>query len=85
MARRVFIEDETNPELRGQRAAATDDRPRVDLQDFLLIGGIGFLEVSAWVIWWPSALILAGLFCFGFAYLIERDGTTEPKTRIPGD
>ncbi|HXI92977.1 MAG TPA: hypothetical protein VNO24_23475 [Blastocatellia bacterium] len=43
-----------------------------DLQDGLLIAGILSLEAAAIVIWWPSALILAGLFALGFVFLMER-------------
>ena len=53
----------------------------LDLQDCLLVGGVGFLEASALVIWWPSALILAGVFCFSFVLLIERERTTNSSTK----
>lgn len=64
-----------------------------DLQDGLVLAGIVFGEIAAIVIWWPAALILACLFSFGFAWLIElekkklkrlsnkekgRDGTSQP-------
>jgi len=54
-------------------------RRSLDLQDWLLMGGVGFLEASALVIWWPSALILAGLFCFSFVLLIERNRGAKEK------
>lgn len=44
----------------------------IDLQDCLLLAGIISGEAAAIVIWWPSSLILAALFAFGFAYLIEK-------------
>ena len=53
----------------------------IDLLDVLLLLGIAFLESAAWFIWRPSALLLAGLLCFGFAYLIERskkNGNPQP-------
>lgn len=67
--RRIVIEDAGLP---AEPEAPAADRS-VDLQDILLASGILFLEAAASVIWWPAALILAGLFCLGFAFLIERD------------
>jgi hypothetical protein len=46
--------------------------PPFDLQDALLAAGIAFAEIACLLIWWPSALILAAVFCLGFALLIER-------------
>jgi hypothetical protein len=48
---------------------------KIDLQDCLLALGIVAGETAAAVIWLPAALILAMLFCFGFAYLIEKSKT----------
>lgn len=64
-----------SPKAGGQR--------RLDLQDCLLISGILQLEGAAVVIWWPSALVLGGLFCLAFAFLIEigrtkKNGNPEP-------
>jgi hypothetical protein len=42
----------------------------LDLLDFLLAGGVLSAEAAAAIIWWPAVLILAALFCFGWAYLI---------------
>ena len=61
------IEDATKP--RGVLVAAVK---QFDLQDALLLAGIVFWEIAAAVIWWPSALVLAGAFCLGFAILIEK-------------
>ncbi len=44
----------------------------VDLQDYLIVAGMFSGETAAAVIWWPASIILAAVFCFGFAYLIER-------------
>lgn len=54
-----------------------------DLQDWLLVVGILCLEGAAGVIWWPSALILAGLFCLSFAFLIERERKNKHGTPKP--
>jgi hypothetical protein len=51
----------------------------LDLQDILIVAGIVCAEAAAAVIWWPAALILAALFCFGFAYLIEVARAKEKK------
>lgn len=52
---------------------------RFDLQDGLVIGGFVALEAGIAAIYWPAALIVAGLLAFGFAYLIERDRAMELK------
>jgi hypothetical protein len=49
---------------------------KLDLQDWLIISGVFSGEGAAAVIWWPAALILACLFSFGFAYLIEKSKKT---------
>lgn len=75
--RRIIIEDAASaPEAApGPEVKA----PAVDLQDCLLIAGVVFFEAAALVIWWPSALILAGIFCFVFVALIQRtNGTPKP-------
>lgn len=48
----------------------------VDLQDCLVAIGIVAGETAAYLIWLPAALILAMLFAFGFAFLIEK---SKPK------
>lgn len=68
--RRIIIEDagggpDTPP-------AAADNGAVFDLQDTLLLGGLVFSELGAAVIWWPAALLLAAIYCFGFAWMIER-------------
>lgn len=69
MSRRIVIEDAlTKP----AGVLEKGEGRRFDLQDTLLLAGIVFAELAAWVIWWPSSLLLAAVFCFGFAYLIER-------------
>ncbi len=45
---------------------------RLDLQDALLVVGFLGLESGVAAIYWPAALILGGVICFSFAYLIER-------------
>ena len=45
----------------------------LDLQDGLLVFGVIFLEWGTWLIWKPAALLLAGVLCLFFAWLIERD------------
>lgn len=72
MARRIIIEGEnlgTAPPSAPEKTGGVIRQ--MDLQDWLLIGGVVFLEGAAWIIWHPAALILAGCFCFGFAWLIE--------------
>ena len=70
---RITIEELGKPPREAPRAES-----RVDLQDTLVLSGILCGEAAAAVIWWPSALVLAALFCFAFAYLIER---SKPKER----
>lgn len=73
MSRRIIIDDEiAKPDL-----VVTVDTS-LDLQDWLLIGGAAAAEAAALAIWWPSALIVAAVFCLGFAYLIERDKKHKP-------
>lgn len=79
MARRIIIEDVTKPE--GILVPA--EPSGMDLQDGLLIAGVAFSEIAAIVIWWPSALILASLWCLGFAYMIERTESTAGKHGHP--
>lgn len=50
-----------------------------DLQDGLICLGITCGEAAAWVIWWPAALILAAVFAFVFAYLIEISRSKAEK------
>jgi len=66
-------------EEQGRPALAVKAPESWDLQDGLLIGGILFGEAAAVVIWWPASLILASLFCFGFAYLLARGSKTKRK------
>jgi hypothetical protein len=66
-------------EEQGRPAPAVQAPESWDLQDGLLIAGIVFAESGALVIWWPSALILAALFCFGFAYLLARGSKAKRK------
>lgn len=53
----------------------------LDLQDWLLIGGIASSLAGCVVIWWPAALILASVYCFAGVYMIERSKGTigSPK------
>ena len=44
----------------------------LDLQDVLIVAGFLGLESGVAAIYWPAALILAGLIFFSFALLIER-------------
>jgi hypothetical protein len=74
MARRIVIED-ADTSGRVKLASAEDGKraaSRWELQDTLVVCCVGFLEAAAVVIWWPSALVLAGLLCGGFAITIER-------------
>ncbi len=50
----------------------TSVKSEFDAQDALLIAGFVSLETGVAFVYWPAAFILAGLLCFGFAYLIER-------------
>jgi chromate transport protein ChrA len=55
----------------------------LDLQDWLLMAGVAFFEGAAFVIWRPAVLILAGLFCFLFVFLIERSRNDKHGTSKP--
>jgi hypothetical protein len=46
---------------------------KFDLQDCLLAAGFVSFETGVGFIYWPAALILAGLLCFAFALAIERE------------
>ena len=70
---RIVIEEQ------GRPAPPVKAPESWDLQDGLLIAGIVFAEAAALVIWWPSALILAALFCFGFAYLLAHGSKAKRK------
>jgi hypothetical protein len=63
----IIIEEQGRPQPAPPRVES-----RMDLQDYLLIAGVVFAEAAALVIWWPAALILAAMLCFGFALLIEK-------------
>lgn len=52
---------------------------RFDLQDGLVASGFVALVVGVAAIYWPAALILAGLLFFGFAALIEFARAKEEK------
>ena len=67
--RRIIIEEVGKPALPPPPPPPSG----LDLQDGLILGGIAAGETAALVIWWPAALILACLFCFGFAWLIELE------------
>lgn len=56
------------------------NKKSIDLQDCLVALGIVAGETAAALIWWPAALVLAMLFAFGFAYLIEK---SKPKPAKP--
>lgn len=74
-SRTIIIEEVGKP-----IAAPKQPSPRrFDLQDALIAVGILTGETAALVIWWPAALILACLFCFGFAYMIEIARAKEQK------
>jgi len=70
---RIVIEEQ------GRPAPAVHAPDSWDLQDALLIAGIVFGEAAAAVIWWPASLILASLFCFGFAYLLARGSKAKRR------
>jgi hypothetical protein len=70
MGRRIII-DEDAPAQTGSVPAPAEPK-NLDLQDWLLIGGICFSEGAAVVIWWPASLVLASVWCLLFAWLIER-------------
>ena len=67
MPERIVIEEQGCPKPTLMQVPAG-----IDLQDCLLVLGIASGETACAVIWWPSSLILACLFCFTFAWLIER-------------
>lgn len=69
----ILIEDVTA----GKPAAPVQVEEKFDLQDGLVLGGIGFAEAAALVIWWPASLILAAVFCLGFALMIELSKKSE--------
>lgn len=77
MARSIIIREE------GASPPSTDaSSPPAPfgLEDGLLTAGVLFAEVAAVVIWWPSALILAAVFCFLAVFFIVRMKSAEGKT-----
>lgn len=76
------MQDRLNIQELGRPAAALQSAPSqdIDLQDVLLFAGIISAETAGIVIWWPSAFILAAIFCFGFAYMIERTKRGSART-----
>jgi hypothetical protein len=80
LARTITITDEGQP-------VAPSPEPEIKglgiLQLCLLGAGVLFSEVAAVVIWWPAALVLAALFCFGFSVLIARATRIKsPKEKV---
>lgn len=59
-------------EREGNASAPSQVKDRFDLQDGLIVAGIACAEAAAIVIWWPASLVVAALFCLGFALMIER-------------
>ena len=59
-------------------APAPETRAGGDWQDALLVAGFVCLETGVAFIYWPAALILAGLLFFLFAFLIERAKRIKP-------
>jgi len=66
-----------------QRKPVASESVSLDLQDYLVITGVMAGESAAVCIWWPAALILACLFSFGFAYMIEIAKAKEAKLGNP--
>ena len=74
LPRKITVEEVGRPE-----PVTVPTPQRFDLQDALLTGGIVLSELAAAVIWWPAALILGSAFCFLFAFLIERVGSSRAR------
>ena len=66
----IQITEEGRPPIAELQAPAN---PRFDFQDWLLLLGFLSLESGVALIYPPAALILGGLLCFGFAFLIQKD------------
>ena len=64
----------------GTRAGGAS-RERFDLQDCLIVGGFICLVTGVGVIYWPAALILAGLLFFAAVWLIELAKRPGPQKK----
>ena len=42
---------------------------KADLDDILTVGGVGMIGIGIWFIYWPAALIVAGVFCVSLGIL----------------
>ena len=54
-----------------EQAEKSSAMGKIDVQDVLLLAGFCGVETGIGFIYWPAALIIGGLICFGFAYLIH--------------
>lgn len=70
----IIIEEQGRPKPTLVRAP----NERID-SDWLIVAGIAFCEAGSAVIWWPSSLVLAGLFCFGYWLLLQRSKKVQAK------
>lgn len=75
MNRRITIVEEGNPALPAipTEAAAS----RFDVADYLFVGAVACFEAGVAAIYWPAALICAGLMGFGLVWLIDREKSRE--------
>ena len=74
----IQITEEGRPPIAELQAPAN---PRFDFQDWLLLLGFLSLESGVALIYPPAALILGGLLCFGFAFLIQKDRMYRERKR----
>lgn len=65
--RKVIIEEVGKP-----RETAEAEIPAKIDSDWLIVAGVIFSETGMAIIWWPAALLLAGIFCFVFYFLLHR-------------
>jgi hypothetical protein len=52
----------------------------LDLQDALLLMGVGSLCGGIAAVYWPAALMMFGLICLTAVYLIERSRNAKPAS-----
>jgi hypothetical protein len=69
--RRIVIEDAT-PGAAEPTAEPSCAERWLDLQDWLLIGGVASSLAAGAILWWPADLILIAVYCFAGVFMIEK-------------
>lgn len=57
--------------------------PAIDVQDVMIVVGFLSLVCGVATIYWPAALIVAGLLFFAFAWLIQLSRPKDERKHEP--